>query len=137
MSSDKPICIIPNGDATILGIPNTLLETWNKESKACLRSLACLKHEATRFRIRVPSKPILVSRTGAAGRIKRSTKAPKLKLMEYYGRRWLLKIAGRVTTYLQKQLTLKMDGAEVSSLHSAVSGKWSEDAGRPAPAMKP
>jgi len=35
-----------------------------------------------------------------------------------------------VTTHLPKQLALKMDGAEASSLYSAVSGKWG---GRPAP----
>ncbi|KAL0098615.1 hypothetical protein PUN28_020571 [Cardiocondyla obscurior] len=29
-----------------------------------------------------------------------------------------------VTTHLPKQLALKMDGAEASSLYSAVSGKW-------------
>lgn len=47
----------------------------------------------------------------------------------------MLKTAGRwpwksesakecVTTHLPKQLALKMDGAEASSLYSAVSGKW-------------
>ena len=53
--------------------------------------------------------------------------------MGYHERRWLLKTAGRwpwksesakecVTTHLPKQLALKMDGAEASCLHSAVSG---------------
>ncbi|KAL0098346.1 hypothetical protein PUN28_020315 [Cardiocondyla obscurior] len=55
--------------------------------------------------------------------------------MGHHERRWLLKTAGRwpwksesakesVTTHLPKQLALKMDGAEASSLYSAVSGKW-------------
>lgn len=58
----------------------------------------------------------------------------------------MLKTAGRwpwksesakecVTTHLPKQLALKMDGAEASSLYSAVSGKWGGRAlaGRPYP----
>jgi len=59
--------------------------------------------------------------------------------MGHHERRWLLKTAGRwpwksesakecVTTYLAKQIVLKMDGAEASSLYSAVSDKWG---GRP------
>lgn len=58
--------------------------------------------------------------------------------MGHHERRWLLKTAGRwpwksesakecVTTHLPKQLALKMDGAEASSLYSAVSGKWGGD----------
>jgi len=37
-----------------------------------------------------------------------------------------------VTTHLPKQLVLKMDGAETSSLYSAVSGKWGGRPGRKA-----
>jgi len=87
------------------------------------------------LRIRVPSGPFLVSRTGAVGWTKRRVKAPNSTLMGHHERRWLLKTAGRwpwksesakecVTTHLPKQLALKMDGAEASSLYSAVSGKW-------------
>ena len=60
--------------------------------------------------------------------------------MGHHERRWLLKTAGRwpwksesakecVTTHLPKQLALKMDGAEASSLYSAVSGKWGGNGG--------
>ena len=88
-----------------------------------------LNSKAT-FWIRLPSGPILVSKTGTVGLIKRRVKALKSTIIGYQERRWLLKIAGRwpfklesakecVTTHRPKQLALKMDGAQPSRLYSA------------------